>query len=265
MIKLAREERERPAVVVEIGNTTTTVGLWIRDEVQTPLIVPTGDEPAFHGAFDAHLATTPGGRIAATVVASVVPRALEAVRTFVFERTGKEALVVGDGLPLPMDIGVQDPKAIGVDRVCQAFAAFERLATECTVVAFGTAITVDLVDGDGILVGGAIMPGVRVQLRALHQNTAQLPEIAPAFPTLPFGQNTAEAIQNGVCRGVIGAVRNLVEGYATHLNRWPQVVATGGDAAFLQPHLDFIDTFVANLALRGVGLAFSKHLADEGA
>lgn len=264
MIKLAREERERPAVVVEIGNTTTTIGLWIRDQVVTPLVVPTGDEAAFREAFGAHLAATPDGRVAATVVASVVPRAIEPVCAFVLDQTGKEALVVGDGLPLPMDVGVLDRKAIGVDRVCQAFAAYDRLQTECTVVAFGTAITVDLVDGDGVLMGGAILPGLRMQLRALHDNTAQLPDIGPAFPNLPFGRNTAEAIQNGVCRGIVGAVRNLVEGYATHLNRWPQVLATGGDAAFLQPHLDFIDTFVANLTLRGVGLAFSKHLTDAG-
>lgn len=264
MIRLAREELERPAIVVDIGNTTTTLGVWVRDQVQTPLSVSTGDEPAFQESFDAHVAATEGRRIAATVIASVVPTALEPVRGFVFDRTGKEALVIGDGLPLPMDIGTQDRKLIGADRVCQAFAAFDRLQTECTIVAFGTAITVDLVDGDGVLVGGAILPGLRMQLRALHSQTARLPEVAPAFPDSPFGRNTAEAIQNGVCRGILGAVRNLVEGYATHLNRWPQVVATGGDAPFFQPHVDFIDTFVSHLALRGVGLTYSKHLSDAG-
>ncbi|MEK6674413.1 MAG: type III pantothenate kinase, partial [Planctomycetota bacterium] len=132
-------------------------------------------------------------------------------------------------------------------------------------VDFGTAVTVDLVDDEGTLLGGAILPGLRMQFRALHSNTAQLPEVEPGFPESPYGRNTTEAIQTGVCRGLIGAVRGLVESYATSLNRWPQVVATGGDLEFLAPHCDFLDTMVTHLALRGVGLAYAKHLSAMGA
>ena len=104
-----------------------------------------------------------------------------------------------------------------------------------------------------------------MQLRALHEHTAQLPEVPPAFPELPYGRNTAEAIQAGVCRGITGAVRAIIEAYATHLNRWPQTVATGGDAALLAPHCDFLDNVVSDLILRGVALAYDKHLAEMGA
>jgi len=89
--------------------------------------------------------------------------------------------------------------------------------------------------------------------------------VNPGFPELPYGRNTIEAIQNGVCRGLAGAVRGLVEAYARHLNRWPHVVASGGDVAFLAPHCDFLDTVVSDLTLRGVGLAYDKHLAEMGA
>jgi type III pantothenate kinase len=164
-----------------------------------------------------------------------------------------------------MDVGVKDKRAIGVDRVCEAAAAYDKLQTGCTVVSFGTAVTVDLVDDDGTLLGGAILPGLRMQLRALHENTAALPEVQPGIPELPYGRDTTEAIQNGVCRGLTGAVRGLVEAYATHLNRWPHVVATGGDVAFLAPHCDFLDTIVSDLTLRGIGLAYDKHLAEQGA
>jgi pantothenate kinase type III len=92
-----------------------------------------------------------------------------------------------------------------------------------------------------------------------------LPQASPGFPELPYGRNTIEAIQTGVCRGLAGAVRGIVEGYATHLHRWPQVVATGGDSALMTPHCDFIDTWVSDLTLRGIGLAYDKHLAALGA
>ena len=112
-----------------------------------------------------------------------------------------------------MDVAVTDAKAIGVDRVCEAAAAYDRLSTGCTVVSFGTAVTIDLVDDDGTLLGGAILPGIALQMRALHEFTAALPEATPGFPELPFGRNTIEAIQTGVCRGLVGAVREIVEGY----------------------------------------------------
>jgi len=84
-------------------------------------------------------------------------------------------------------------------------------------------------------------------------------------PELPYGRSTVEAMQTGVCRGLAGAARWLVEGYATSLHRWPQVVATGGDLPLLAPYCDFVDTPVKDLTLRGIGLAYTKHLAAMGA
>jgi type III pantothenate kinase len=254
-----------PVVVIDIGNTSIKIGTWRQGEMSAPLSAPTADDGAFLEAYQAHVAAAPMGRPAATVIGSVVPAALERVRAAAGESQGVEPLVVGENVPLPIDVGVDDQRKVGVDRVCAAAAAFDKLQSACTVVDFGTAVTVDLVDDDGILVGGAILPGLRLQLRALHEHTAALPLVEPAIPELPYGRNTVEAMQTGVCRGLAGAVRGLVEGYATHLQRWPQVVATGGDAAVLAPHCDFLDTVVRDLALRGVGVAYSKYLASIGA
>lgn len=254
-----------PIVVIDIGNTTIRVATWHEGTVKTTLTHPTADSSAFEKAFAAHREAAPKRRLAAAVISSVVPDALTRVRDFVSASLDQEALVVGETIPLPMDLALADKRSVGVDRVCQAAAAYDRIQRGCTVVSFGTAVTVDLVDDDGSFLGGSILPGLSVQLRALHEHTAQLPEVERGFPELPYGRNTVEAIQNGVCRGLSGAVRAIVEGYATHLNRWPQVVATGGDAAFLAPHCDFFDNVVADLTLRGVGLAYDKYLAEMGA
>lgn len=256
---------DAPVIVIDIGNTTIGVATWQSNNLRTPLTVSTPDEAAFQEAWAGHVASCAPLMPGATVIASVVPTALERVRALVVEETGKEALVIGESLPLPLDVSVSDRRSLGVDRVCTAAAVYDRLQSACTVVTFGTAITVDLVDDDGAFLGGAILPGLRMQLKALHEFTAVLPEAAPGFPEKPYGRNTVEAIQNGVCRGITGAVRGLVESYATALNRWPQVVATGGDAEFLAPECDFLDNVVSHLTLRGVGLTFSKHMAAMGA
>ena len=252
-------------MLVEIGNTTVKVATWFEDNVKTPLVVPVLDADAFDKAYTAHLDGMSSKVPPATVVGSVVPEALERVRSYLRERLDRDALVVGERVSLPIDVGVNDAEAIGVDRVCAAAAAYDKIGSACTVVDVGTAITVDLVDDDGTLVGGAILPGMQMQLRALHEFTAQLPQVEPALPELVYGRNTTEAMQNGVCRGVVGAIRELVEGYAKVTNRWPQVVATGGGLELISSALTFADTMVQHLSLRGLGLAYRKHLEAAGA
>ncbi len=284
-----------PVIVVDIGNTATGIATWHREQLSTPLSVPTEDQAAFNDALAAHVEASRSrgqtrrghargsnatharaGTSAAgsgpyslsmppVVIGSVVPAALERICTHLLAASERKPLIVGETIPLPIDVAVTDAKAIGVDRVCAAAAAYEKLQTGCTIVDFGTAVTVDLVDDEGTLRGGAILPGLKMQLRALHEHTAALPEVEPAMPELPYGRNTVEAMQTGVCRGLAGAVRALIEAYATSLNRWPQVVATGGDLSFIAPHCDFLDTLAQDLTLRGIGLAYTKYMTAMGA
>ncbi|UCE59399.1 MAG: type III pantothenate kinase [Phycisphaerales bacterium] len=264
--KLRQFDAKAPAVVIDIGNTSVNIATWHADQVKTPLSAGTADQPEIQAALAAHYDAMPKGHTPATVIASVVPDTTKRIGEYVQTTLDRDVLVIGDAIPLPMDVAVTDKQAIGVDRVCAAFAAYDKLQAACTVVDFGTAVTVDLVDDEGILLGGAILAGLKMQLRALNEQTAVLPsDVAPAFPDLPYGRDTVEAMQTGACRGLAGAVRGLVEAYASYLNRWPQVVATGGDLALMAPYCDYLDTQVNHLTLRGIGRAYSQHLAAHGA
>ncbi|HNQ24222.1 MAG TPA: type III pantothenate kinase [Phycisphaerae bacterium] len=249
-----------PVAVLDIGNTSIHLGRWQRGQVSAQLAVPARDAAAFEEAFAAQLATFPTGPPPAVVACSVVPEALRRVRALVEARIDRKLLVVGEAVPYPLDVAASLLATVGADRVCAAGAAYDRLQAACVVVDFGTAVTIDLVDDDGTMVGGAILPGLRLQMRALHEHTAMLPLVEPGVPEMPYGRNTVEAIQTGVCRGLAGAVRDIVEGYATFLNRWPQVVATGGDLAFMARPCNFLDSLVPDLTLRGVGLAHARRL-----
>lgn len=260
MIRIPQVDPDAPAIVINVGNSNITTATWFDEQVKTPLTSPSGSEAEFLKSFEAHLSGLPQKSPPPIVIASVVPRVLAWIRNHVSQRFDRDVLVIGEKIPFPIDLDVEDPSAIGVDRVCAAAAAFDKLKTACAIVDFGTAVTVNLVSDEGVLLGGAIFPGPRLQLAALHEHTAQLPSVPVVVPEALVGRNTAAAMQNGVCRGVAGAVRNLVESYATALNRWPQVVATGGDLEMMLPLCDFIDTPVAHLTLRGIGIAYQKYL-----
>ena len=257
-------DSDAPVIVIDIGNSSTGIATWHEERIKTPLHITTEDTEAFEESLRAHCEASVDKLPAAVVIASVVPKRLPDWTALVKNLLDQNALIVGDTIDLPIDVGVKDAEAIGVDRACAAAAAFEQLQMACAVVDFGTAVTVDLVDDDGVLVGGAILPGLELQIRALHEHTASLPEVTPDIPELPYGRDTIEAIRTGVCRGLAGAVRGIVEGYATSLNRWPHVVATGGGIELMAPICDFIDSLVPELTLRGVGLAYQKHLSEMG-
>jgi type III pantothenate kinase len=256
------EAHSRPGpsavAVIEIGNTRIALGIWEDCRVTHARRVTTADEAAFGTAFKELCGMFDGGRPPAVVVGSVVPEVLTQVVTQVDRRVGLRVQVVGADLPLPIPVSIRSARTVGVDRICSAAAAFEKTRQACTVIDFGTAVTVDLVGDAGEFLGGAILPGARMQARALHEHTAGLPEVEVEFPAAAVGDDTRSAIRSGVCHGIVGAVRGLVEGYATAVGKWPQVVATGGDLELFAPHCDFLDSRAPELCLMGVGLAFAK-------
>src|SRR5262249_43314398 len=118
---------------------------------------------------------------------------------------------IGRDLPIPMEHSLEHPVTVGQDRLLDALGAFSRSEQACIVVDAGTAVTVDFVDGTGVFHGGAIAPGLKMMLGALHEHTAALPAV-DFFPHLlpipgqqpPFGRTTAQAMAVGAVAAVRG-------------------------------------------------------------
>ncbi len=199
-----------------------------------------------------------------TVVASSVnPTGLKALEAAAGESLSANVLVIGRDLPLPMETDLPEPESIGTDRLCAAVAAFDKLGVACVVADFGTAITVDCVSEKGVYLGGAILPGLAMSAAGLGEKTAFLPKVELADPDWVFGKDTKQAIVGGLVFGVRGAVRALVESYATKLGHWPLLIVTGGDAELIccDPTIrNLVQAVVGDLTLRGVALAYYNSL-----
>ena len=85
-----------------------------------------------------------------------------------------------------------------------------------------------------------------------------------AAPSDPWGKSTQQAILHGVYHGVRGMVKELVESYATTLGRWPEVVATGGDAKALFENWEIVTAIVPDLVLYGIAKAYADHHIKHG-
>lgn len=168
----------------------------------------------------------------------------------------------------PIELRVDEPAKIGVDRVLAAVAAnrLRHADKPAIVVDVGTAITVDLVAADGALEGGAILPGPGLAARALAEKTDALPDIRfgelDASPDA-VGRSTEPAIRAGIYWGCVGAVRELIARQRDRLVVPPQVFLTGGAApafARLIGGPDLTVRCLPHLTLSGVAIA-----ADAGA
>ena len=128
------------------------------------------------------------------------------------------------------------------------------------VADFGSAVTIDLVDEQGVFLGGVIAPGFDLAAKALYEGTAQLPQIKIHKPKDAIGANTIEAINAGLFYSAVGLLRAVTEKYAEQLEKWPQTIVTGAGAEVIKDACDFVDTWVSDLAVTGIVLAYKKDL-----
>ena len=125
------------------------------------------------------------------------------------------------------------PLTVGVDRALAAWRAWRLARRPVLVVDAGTALSLTLVDGGGGFCGGRLMAGARLQLQALHQATAQLPQASLVTPTREhWPRQTDQALSCGVIEGMVGAVLRGFDQRPCPEQDW-QLWLTGGDAALL--------------------------------
>lgn len=245
-------------LAIDIGNTRVGMALWDSDGIHDVCRISTGQPEAWSAALAETWGAASGGKKRGVVIGSVCPEHTPQMVTSAGEVCGVEPLRVREDLPLPIKLDIDNPHEVGVDRICCAAAAYDRIKGACAVASFGTATTIDCVSADGTFLGGAILPGLDTCCAALHDHTSALPRVSPATPSGPFGRNTHDAIVNGITYGALGALREIVERFATELREWPQLVITGGNAPLMMELADFVDSVVPDLCLMGVALAYQQ-------
>lgn len=196
------------------------------------------------------------------VVSSVNPPWTERFRALCRQAINEPIKVIGQDVPLPIETSVDAPFEVGTDRLVAAAAAYSVVEDAVVVADFGTAVTIDLVDEDGVFVGGTISPGFQMALDALHEHTAKLPAIKMQKPAGVYGSNTVEAMRAGVYWAAVGLLETACRKYAEQLGKWPHVILTGGAAALFKDDCEFVDSYVPDLSLRGIVIAYKKAIYE---
>lgn len=160
--------------------------------------------------------------------------------------------------------GYEHPNRLGVDRWVALIGAWHRMLARGTprpvlVVMVGTAVTVDALDQTGRFLGGLILPGFGLMLRALEMGTAGLK--APTGDAVDFPTNTSDALMSGGADALAGAVERMHRKLQRRTGQAPVLIMTGGAAVKLAPITDLGFETVDTLIFEGLLQLQSRRLA----
>jgi type III pantothenate kinase len=160
--------------------------------------------------------------------------------------------------------GYDHPNRLGVDRWVALIGARHRVlergaARPALVVMVGTAVTVDALDETGRFLGGLILPGFGLMLRALEMGTAGLK--APTGEAVEFPTNTSDALMSGGADAIAGAVERMYRKLLRRCGQEPMLLMSGGAAVKLASISDLPFETVETLIFEGLLQLQSKRLA----
>lgn len=193
------------------------------------------------------------------IISSVVPPVMQTVRASILRTLGKEPLIVGAGIKTGLKIMIDNPAALGSDRVADAVAAAHYYPAPVITVDMGTATTLSVVDQNHTFLGGLIIPGVRVALDSLSSRAAQLPAIGLEPAKKIIATNTVDCMKSGIIYSTASAIDGVTARIEEELGASCTVVATGGNAGKIIPFCKRKIILDETLLLKGLMLIYKKN------
>ena len=247
-------------LVVDVGNTSTAVGLWSDGRVSKVLHCDGGFEESSNRRI------VESSNVDGVAYVSVVPkmdakwRQWAKLRRLPFHQVSyRDFRRFDDSTNRALTLDYPKPETIGADRLADATGAVARYGAPVLVMDFGTALTAAVVTEDRVWRGGVIAPGFPLMRDYLFERTAKLPRMKIGSGKAPkIGRSTEEAMRFGALVGYRGMVREIVSELKRNFETDFRLVATGGFAKWVLKDLDLPFVIDPTLTLYGAGLICSR-------
>lgn len=239
--------RMKMLLAIDVGNSQTVIGChdgktWVAQRRLTSEVSRTADElrsklaELFSLVSDNLSLLSEPSCVKTVVISSVVPQLTLVWEQLAATLTGAHVITIGPGVKTGMAMKVKHPHEVGADRIADAIAAAEKYGTPVTVVDFGTATTINIVNTNGEFLGGVISPGVETSATALFSKAARLSAVDLEAPVSALGTDTQSAMQSGLIFGEAAKIDGLIERIFSELGYETQLIATGGLCTLIVPH-----------------------------
>jgi type III pantothenate kinase len=250
---------------IDIGNTNIVLGLIDHDQVIKQWRIrtiknATADEIGIAIMNLIQYSGLKPGDIKDIVLASVVPSLVNVMQECSLRYFNVRPLVIGPETNTGMTIQYDNPKEVGVDRIINAVAGYERYHTGLIIIDFGTATTFDCVSREGVFMGGVIAPGLVISGEALFEKTSKLPRTEIfSKPKNIIARDTVGAMNAGIIYGYAGLVDGIVVRMKKEFGYDVKVLATGGIAPLISGESSAIDRLEEHLTIEGMMIIYKRN------
>lgn len=253
-------------LAIDVGNSTTSVGLFDREKNLRFLAYLDTDSRKTADQISIDLMNLftlyhyNYQDVTDAIFCSVVPPLNFMMSKALTRLLGKPPMMVGPGVRTGLNLRMENQVQVGADIVADAVAALERFEPPIITIDMGTATTIGVIDAQRNYVGGMLLPGVNVSLEALSRRAAQLPAISLQHPKAVIGKNTEDCMRAGIVYGTAGMLDGIIERIRGEFGgREISVVATGGNAPVIVKYCKTPIVYDKFLLMNGLWAIYQKN------
>lgn len=249
---------------IDMGNTHIFGGVYIDGKIQSQFRYPssspaTSDQLGIFFKSVLRENDINPQTIKNISICSVVPDMDYTIRGALLKYFAIEPIFLDVSKVKNLKIAYKNVHEIGADRISSAIAAIDKFPEkDIIVIDLGTATTFDVINANNYYLGGLIIPGIYISMKALSQNTAKLSTVNIVKPENILGSSTITNIQAGLYYSHLGAAREIIHELTRVVfqNRKPVIIGTGGFAHLFESEKIF-NVIVPELVLDGLNIAAS--------
>ena len=220
------------AWLFDLGNSRLKYAPLQDDGGVGPIVGIDHDGAAFQSGWDTQM---PAHIDSAFVSSVAVPAVRDGLLDALTRRCGRISIARTQSAFAGVRIAYAQPHRLGVDRFLAMLGAHARASHAWLVVGVGTALTIDLLDGDGRHHGGRIAPSPTLMREALHARAPHLPVVGGTYEE--FAADTVDGLASGCDGAALGLIDRSLVAAGGLLAEAPRVLLHGGGAGALLPYL----------------------------
>ena len=239
-------------LLIDIGNTRTTMGVWTNSKLLSVITVETKN-------FTQALLKIKNKPIKVIFLTSVVAKNIlsKVKKTLIKEIPAKIIEIKSSSKLLNVTNGYDSPRKLGNDRWVSIVGLFSLYKKPLYIVDCGTAISIDCVNNKGNHIGGFIMSGTKGYSRSfVDANNLKKIKLSNLQSSLKFkpAKTTEKAISDGYVLMVISAIEKSYDNFSKQIGKKPLLVISGGYGQFISKKLSIKNKYIPNLAAKCLGL-----------
>ncbi len=254
-------------LTLDVGNTNITMGVYNNDKLlfvsrlATDLI-RTEDQYAVEISDILKLYNIKKDDISGAIISSVVPRLTGYISKAIKLIFSIDAVIVNSSNVRDLEVRDNSLDILGADLMVGCLAAKRFYSYPNIVIDMGTATTIFVMDKEGYILGGSILPGVGISLDALTGRAAQLSSVSLEAPPSVIGKDTTSCIQSGIIYGAACMIDGLCDRIQEELGYKCKIIATGGLSKSIIQNCKSDIIFSDTLLLDGLKIIYEENLSN---